>query len=212
MAVLGCVLVAASPFAVVAVIVMLSSRSATRNAVAFLAGWFAVLIVIGAAGLLGTASVDFAPQSSGSLALAWIELAGAAALGIYVAFRLRRRQQPATTPRWLEAAEHIRTPAAFALGAFLPTYAIALSAVAEVLHANHATAAGFAAYLVFVAVSTVLLATPLIVAVSSHEHADERLAALKAWVICNSTTLVTVLLSALALLLLVRGLSGIAHA
>jgi hypothetical protein len=211
-AVLGIALTAASPIAIMGVLVMMPSMPhGRRSAVAFVAGWASALLAVGLIGLIGPSGVDFGKGSTASTVTAGVQLGlGIASLG-YAVVRYRRIRAHGSPPppKWLERAGHVPPPAAFGMGAFLPYYVVALACVGEILLANVGLGAGLAAYLVFLAFTTGLLASPLVVVAMSKERAPERLASMGAWLDRNSGMLITILVATIGLLLAARGLHGL---
>jgi hypothetical protein len=122
-----------------------------------------------------------------------------------------RRREPAEPepPKWLAGAARLRPAGAFALGAFLPTYAIAFAATSDVVRANLATGAEVAAYLVFVATATLVMAAPVLVVRSGGERSGPRLEAWRTWLHHHARDLTTALIGVIGAMLLVRGITGL---
>jgi hypothetical protein len=207
----GAFLVAASPLAVVAEIVFVTDGGLTR-AVSFVAGWCTVLLIICVAGLGAGGGRDYSSGSTPTTVVSWLQLiAGIGLLG-WVAWRIAaRRRAPADPPppKWLAGAARLRPVGAFALGAFLPTYAIALAAVSEVVRADLAAGASIVACLVFVATATLLMAAPVLVVRSGGESSGPRLDAWRTWLHHHASDLTTGLLGLIGVVLCVRGITGL---
>ncbi len=211
-ALLGVVLTGSSPIAVMGVLVMMpSTPHGMRSAVAFVAGWCAVLLLIGLVVIYGTRAVDFGEGSSASAVAAALQLGlGVASLG-YAFVRYRRLRTGGTPPppKWLARAGQVPPLAAFGLGALLPYYVVALACLGDLIQAGLTQTAELIAYLVFVAVTTGLLASPLLVIAFARDRSDERLAAMHAWLDRNSQLMITVLVAGIGVLLVVRGALGL---
>jgi hypothetical protein len=211
-ALLGIALTAASPIAIMGVLVMMPSMPhGRRSAVAFVAGWATVLLAIGLLGLLGPSGVDFGQGSTASTVTYGLQLGlGVASLGYaFIRFRRIRAHGSPPPPKWLERAGRVPPVAAFGMGALLPYYVVALACVSEILEANVSQGAELVAYAAFLIFTTGLLASPLIVVAASKERSPERLAAMGAWLDRNSGMLITILVAMIGLLLVVRGLFGL---
>lgn len=211
-ALLGVVLTASSPIAIMGVLVMMPSKPrGMRSAAAFVAGWACVLLAIGLVGILGSGNLDFSSGSTASTVTFGIQLGLGIASLAYAVVRYRRLRAVGAPPppKWLARAGTVPPLAAFGLGALLPYYVVAIACVTEILNANVSVGAGMVAYLVFVLVTTGLLASPLIVVATSKERSPERLAAMRAWLDRNSGMLITVLVAAIGLLLIARGALGL---
>jgi Sap-like sulfolipid-1-addressing protein len=210
-ALFGAVLTASSPIAIVAVLVMMPAvPHGKRSATSFVAGWGAVLLAIGVVVIFGTGSVDMGSKSTATAVLYWVELALGIAGMVYAWVRFRRIKARGAPPRpkWLERAGRVPPVAAFGLGALLPYYVVALACLGEVLESGQGTGAQFVAYLVFVAVSTGLLASPLLVAAFSGQ-ADAKIAAMRTWLDRNDQNLITAFIAVIGLFMTVRGLLGL---
>jgi Sap-like sulfolipid-1-addressing protein len=208
---LGVVLTASSPIAIMGVLVMMPAiPHGKRSAAAFVAGWAVVLLAIGLVVILGTQSVDMGSKSTASLALYWVELALGVAGLVYAWVRLRRVRTRGAPPRpkWLEKAGRIPPVAAFGMGALLPYYVVALALLGDVLEAGVGTGAQVFAYAIFVVVTTGLLAAPLLVATFSRE-ADAKVASMRGWLDRNDQILITAFVAMVALLMTVRGILGL---
>ncbi|HXJ66763.1 MAG TPA: GAP family protein [Actinomycetota bacterium] len=211
-ALLGLVLTASSPIAIMGVLVMMPSKPhGMRSAAAFVAGWACVLLAIGLLGILGPSGLDFSNGSTASTVTFGLQLGlGIASLG-YAIFRYRRLRARGAPPppKWLARAGTVPPLAAFGLGALLPYYVVAIACVTEILNANVSVGGGLVAYLAFLLVTTGLLASPLIVVATSRDRSPERLAAMQHWLDRNSGMLITLLVALIGLLLITRGGLGL---
>jgi hypothetical protein len=209
---LGILLTASSPLAIMAVLVMLPTQpGGTRSAASFVAGWASVLTLIGLVPILVTGGVDFGSDSTGSSVAYGLQLGLGVASCAYAAVRIRRARQhrDPPPPKWLDRAARIPPLAAFGMGALLPYYVVAVACVNEVLQANLGQGASVVAYLAFVATTTLLLASPLIVIATAKEGSDARLAMMRAWLDRNSQLMITLVVAGLGVLLVLRGLVGL---
>jgi tRNA A58 N-methylase Trm61 len=83
-----------------------------------------------------------------------------------------------------------------------------LACLGEVLEAGVGTGAQLVAYLIFVVVSTGLLASPLLVAAFS-EEAEAKVASMRAWLDRNDQNLVTAFVAIVAVFMTIRGILGL---
>ena len=208
-ALFGLVLTASSPIAIMGVLVMmLAGPRGRRSATARRVG--AVLLAIGLTVIFGTQSVDLRSTSSASVVLYWVEMTLGVAGLAYACMRFRRIRVRGTPPppNWLTRAGRIPPVAAFGMGALLPYYVVALACLGEVLEAGVGTGAQLVAYLIFVVVSTGLLASPLLVAAFSGE-AEAKVASMRAWLDRNDQNLVTAFVAIVAVFMTIRGILGL---
>src|SRR3954470_7176500 len=208
---LGILLTASSPIAIMAVLVMLPSRpGGTRSALAFVTGWAPALLFIGIVVIFVTGSVEFGSDSTASSVTYGLQLGLGLASLAYAAVRIRRAREHRAPPppKWLERASRIPPLAAFGMGALLPYYVVALACLGEILQAGLSPGASLVPYLVFVAVTTGLLASPLIVIATAKDSAPERLVVMRAWLDRNSQLMITLVVAGLGVLLVLRGALG----
>jgi hypothetical protein len=145
---------------VAALIVLLGTERPLRNAGAFVAGWTAVLAALGAAAatLLPAPAAGARPGAGRGVA----EVLVGAALLLLGAVQWRRRGRPAGgEPAWMARTRRAGPLAAFALGAFLPTYALVFPAVRAIERAQLAAWQAAVAYLGFLVLATAGLAVPI---------------------------------------------------
>ena len=87
---------------------------------------------------------------------------------------------------------------------------VALACLGEVLEAGVGTGAELVAYVVFVVVSTGLLASPLLVATFSGEG-DAKVASMRGWLERNDKNLITAFVTVVAFFMSIRGILGLLH-
>lgn len=208
--------VAISPLPIVAVIVMLLSRRAVANSVAFALGW-----VVGVAGVLtvtivASGAIGTGPENAPSHGTSTVKLVLGVALIVMAARRWRRRPkegEPVTRPRWLSVAESM-TPlraagVALALAAVNPKNLILLIAGGLAIAAAPASTGGTAvgaAVFVLIAVSTVVV--PVVLSWALGDRARHRLEAAQVWLEANNAAIMSVLLLVIGVDLLGKGLGG----
>jgi hypothetical protein len=208
--------VAISPIPIIAVILMLLSKRAGVNSLAFCAGWIigvagATAVVIAVSGAIGTNSDGGASHGTSTVKLV---------LGIALLLLARRnwakRPAPgesATLPKWLQAIEGITPIKAGGLG-------IALSALnpknllmiigggLAIAGAPASTGGKVVAAVIFVllAVSTVLI--PVVLYRVMGERAQTTLESLNTWLQQNNATVMAVLLLVIGVVLIGKGVGG----
>ncbi len=202
---LGCLL-AVQPWSVLGSILLVTSAGGVRKDVAYVAGWVTALAIVATVTVLAYPGVPQTWQSGAGHA--GVDLAAGAALGVWV-LRRKRGGPSAGEPRWLGRLDTLGPVAAFALGAFLPTYAAVVAAVSQML------ASGLSqAVLAVVAVGWILLASagvaaPLAVLVVHHAAAPDTYARWRTWIAAHHSAVGTGLGAAVAVLLLIKGLVGL---
>jgi hypothetical protein len=208
--------VAISPIPIIAIILMLLSKKASTNSLAFAVGWVmgvagATAIVIAASGAIGTNSGGGPSDGVSTVKLV---------LGVLLLFTGLRhwRERPApgeqaSLPKWLQAIEGITPVKSGALGiglsAINPKNLIMIVGGGLAIAGAHASGGGkVVAAVVFVvlAVSTVVL--PVLLYRILGDRAQQPLESLNVWLQANNATVMSVLILVIAVVLIGKGISG----
>jgi Sap, sulfolipid-1-addressing protein len=201
---------AASPFGILAIVVMLGTTKPLANGWSFAAGWMVSITAVGlfTAWLTNQGGQGGTGSSSGSAAIQ-----GAIGIALLVggAIMWRRRHQGAggAPPKWMQRAEHISPFLAFVLGLFLPTWALIAPVVDQIEKANVSEGAALAAYGVFVVAASMGLLIPLVIFTLRRAWAESMLGAWKAWLLANSSSVIAILLLVLGALFLSRSVASL---
>jgi hypothetical protein len=102
--------------------------------------------------------------------------------------------------------------AAFVLGAFLPNYVIVVAAVGNVLQAGLPQARAAIVMLLFIVVASAGVAAPLLLLVIRREEAPGIYQTWRTWLTLHGQALVTLVLAVVSVVLLVKGVVGLAAA
>lgn len=202
---------AASPFGVLAIVVMLGTSKPLANGWAFLAGWSLSIAAVGlfTAWLIdqGSSSSSGSPSGSGivQLVLGAVVLVGAA-----IVWRRRRDPTRSGTPKWLTKVEGASPIIAFGLGLFLPTWGLIAPAVDQILNADLPKQAAVGAFIVFVITASLGILLPLLIFTLRRAWAESMLAAWRAWLVANANAVIAVVLLILGLLFVGRGIATLA--
>jgi hypothetical protein len=132
------------PLPVLAVVLLLSAERGLRNAWAFLIGELLIVFLIAAATV---AIYSGTTRESASRPASWVTLAAGLVLlvaGAVWALRLWRGVEP-SRPGWMAKLDRMALWAAFLLGVFIPTYAIAIAAGAHIVGVHPGKAEAVAA-------------------------------------------------------------------
>jgi threonine/homoserine/homoserine lactone efflux protein len=208
--------VAISPVPIIAIVLMLLSKKAGANSLAFALGWVigvagATAVVIAASGAIGTGSGG-APSHGVSIVKIVLGV-----LLLLVGLRDWRKRpkagQPATLPKWLQAIESITPVKSGALG-------IALSALnpknllmivgggLAIANAPASTGGKVVAAAIFVvlAISTVVL--PVVLFRILGARAQTTLESLNVWLQSNNAVVMAVLVLVIGVVLVGKGIAG----
>jgi cytochrome c biogenesis protein CcdA len=178
------VAMALTPLCPLAVVVLLSLERGVRKAWAFFLGEFLVMFGIGAVTValhVGTS------RRSASRPASWVTLVAGVLLfliGAWFAARVRRPAD-AREPSWMARLDHMEPWPAFLLGMFLPTYLIAIAAAAHIVGTHPGTTEAVAGMLVFLAVGTSTVYTPIVLAQVAPGRSEPVRARVRDWLVRN---------------------------
>ena len=202
---------AASPFGVLAIVVMLGTSKPLANGWAFLAGWSVSIAAFGlfTAWLIQQGSAN-ASGSSSSSGVVQLVLGAVVLVGAAVVWRRRGDPRRSGTPKWMTKVEGASPVIAFGLGLFLPTWGLIAPAVDQILNAGLPTQAAVGAFIAFVVTASLGILIPLLIFTLRRQWAESMLAAWRAWLVANSNTVIAVVLMILGLLFVGRGVATLA--
>lgn len=207
--------VAISPVPIIAVILMLFSKSATVNSLSFLAGWVIGLLGVGVVVLAsGLSSSDGAP----STASGWIKvLIGVLLLALGVK-QWRSRPAPGDTapvPAWMATIDGFTPVKSFGVGVLLSAVnpknlGLTLAAAATIGASGLSTGDEYVVLVLFVLVASATVATPVILNLVLGSRAEHTLSEMKQWLTANNATVMGVLFFVLGANVLGTGISILA--
>jgi hypothetical protein len=209
--------VAISPIPIIAVILMLFSKRARSNGLAFLAGWVVALAVVGSVVLVlagaGKVSAGGTPST-----LSYIVHLLLGLLLLFLAYRNWQKRpkegQTPEMPKWMAAIDSFTAGRAFGLSALLAglnpkNLALALAAALSIAQAGLTGAQPWIALAVFVLVASISIAVPVLYYLIAGQSAEKMLNSWKAWLTVNNSTVMFVLLLVLGVKLVGDALGGL---
>jgi hypothetical protein len=206
--------VAASPFPVVAAILVLSSARPRANGVAFAAGWLVGLSAITAAFIVVT---DGAGDDDTAAVFAWLRVAVGAGLLVLAARKWAARPRPGeepTTPAWMAGLDDVEPPRSAGIGAALGgvnpknlafTFAAATSIGALGLDGGEAAVAG----VVYVALASASVLAAVGARLVAGERVDPALAGVRSFMLANNAVILMVVFLILGAKVLGDGLAAL---
>jgi hypothetical protein len=207
--------VAISPVPIIAVILMLFSKSATVNSLSFLAGWVIGLLGVGIVVLAsGLSSSDGAP----STASGWVKvLVGVLLLALGVKqWRSRPASgETASVPAWMATIDGFTPVKSFGVGVLLSAVnpknlGLTLAAAATIGASGLSTGDEYVVLVLFVLVASATVATPVILNLVLGSRAEHALSEMKQWLTANNATVMGVLFFVLGANVLGTGISILA--
>jgi threonine/homoserine/homoserine lactone efflux protein len=210
--------VALSPAAIIAVVLMLTSRRAKVNGPVFVLGWLIGLGIVGAI-VLAVAGAGSASKSGTPGAwVDWIKIAAGIVLLLVAARVFRSRphgdEQP-QMPKWLATIDKTTPLAALGLGAAMSganpkNLVLAVGGAAAIAQTGIPGGQLAIAYLVFALVGTLGVGIPVVIYFAMGTRSDKLLAGLKDWMSAHNAAITAVLCLIIAAKLIGDGISGLA--
>ncbi len=207
--------VAISPVPVIAVILMLFSRSATVNSLSFLFGWLLGLMGAGLIVLaLGLTASDGAPSTTSGVIKIVIGLLFA---GLAVK-QWKSRPKAGVTPEppgWMSAIDDFSAPKSFGVALLLSAVnpknlGLTIAAAASISASGISSGDEFVVLLVFVLIASIGVAAPVLLNLILGSKAEHTLTEMKEWLVANNATVMAVLFVVLGAKLLGDGISIVA--
>lgn len=213
----GAVVVAISPFVIVAIVLTLLGPRGHVNGPAFVIGWTTGLAIVGAV-WLGLASYTGAAAPAGRSGWIPITLLAIGVMLLVAAFRrwrgrFRSGNVRGAPPRWLntfDTLDPVRSAGAGLVLSLNPkNLLLSFAGVAEIVQTGVPAVQQVVAYTAFVAVATAGIATPVVTHLAARERSRKLLDRVKKWMIRNNDVIVTALSFALGVKLILDGLAGL---
>jgi threonine/homoserine/homoserine lactone efflux protein len=206
--------VAISPVPIIAVILMLFSRSAARNSVAFLIGWLVALIV--AASIVLALGLDSSGTPSDTIG--WLKIVIGAVfvfLGVKQWQGRPRDGDEPTMPGWMASIDDMSAGKALGLGALLSgvnpkNLGLTIAAAASIGSAGLSGSDEAVAIGVFVLISSITIIVPVVGYLIAGDRARPLLDTMKEWLMQNNATVMTILFVVLGAKVLGDGISIVA--
>lgn len=209
--------VAISPVPIIAVILMLFSKQAKRNSLAFLLGWILGLLVIATLVYVIASAADVSTSSGPSKAASILRIL----LGLLLFFaafgQWRKRPKPGeevAMPRWMASIASFNAGKSLGLAALLSgvnpkNLALTFSAAVSVAQGGLAIGSVILAFAIYILIASATVAAPVLIYLIMGDKADKTLNAWKAWLTENNGTVMFVLFLIFGMVLLGKGISGL---
>lgn len=211
------VAVALSPIPIVAIVVVLGTRRARPNGIAFALGWVAGLTAVSVVvvGLVGTTTDTSAGPST---VVSWARVVlGVLLLWLAVRkWRTRPRgDEEPTMPAWMASVDHMAPPKSLGLGLALSAanpknLVLTASAAATIAQAQLGAADTVAAVAAFVVIGSCTVAGAVLAAVVAPRRTAGPLESVKTFMSANNAAIMMVILVVFGAKLIGDGVSGLA--
>jgi hypothetical protein len=209
--------VAISPVPIIAVILMLFSKKAKGNSLAFLVGWVLGLAIVGVIVLLLGNTADIGTSSGPSKGAAAVRLA----LGLLLLFgafrqwskRPKEGEEP-QMPKWMAGIDSFTAGKSLGLAALLSgvnpkNLALTLAAAMAISQAGLSGAQPWIVLLVFVVIASLTVAIPVLIFQVAGEKAESTLNDWKTWLTANNAGVMAVLFLVFGFVLIGKGIGGL---
>jgi threonine/homoserine/homoserine lactone efflux protein len=209
--------VAVSPVPIIAVILMLFSKQARSNGLAFVVGWVGGLAIAGGIVLVlaNAGKVDAGGTPS---TISYVVKLLLGLLLLFLAYRNWQKRpkegEEPEMPAWMAGIEAFTPVKALGIAALLSglnpkNLGLTLGAALTIAQAGMAGAQGWITLAVFIVIASLTVAAPVLYYLAAGDKAEETLTGWKAWLAANNTTVMFVLLLVLGVKLIGDGLGGL---
>lgn len=207
--------IALSPFPIIGLILILFTKQARTNSLAFLAGWLVGLTVVGLIVLaLVNAGKITAGQDTTETGIKWGQLLLGLAL-IFMAFRQWQKRpkagETAETPKWMGTIDSIKPGAAFGLGALLSgvnpkNLILGVAATTTIAASGLDSTQQVITLIIFVLLASISIIGPVLYVQLQGAKAEKGLDELKGWLIQHNSAIMAVILLLIGAKLFGQGL------
>jgi threonine/homoserine/homoserine lactone efflux protein len=193
--------VALSPFPIIAVVLMLTTRRARTNGPAFLAGWLLGLGVVGTIVLLVAGPADASTGGQPATWVSWLKiLLGLILLGV-AARQFQGRPHPGEDvqmPKWMGAVDRFTASQSVFTGAVLAganpkNTVLAVSAAATIAQTGIGAWQQAVAYTVFAVIGTIGVAAPVVLYLVMGKRSANLLVGLRDWMERHNAAIMSVI-------------------
>jgi hypothetical protein len=207
--------VSLTPTATTAVILLLMTPRPKANAAAMIAGWVISLIVVTLIAYVAVTVLGLSHHERHNPTLDILRVALGALLLLLGAlwwWRRRRRGGKRTLPKWMRAVDTFTPRRSFVLGVALgdvKNLILTIAAVAGAVASSREIVVQLSVMVVFVAVGSLCVLAPLVVFLVTGSHAPVIMARWRDWLEANTALLMIIVLMALGVAMIGRGLWGL---
>jgi hypothetical protein len=185
--------IAAAPWCIIGVILILSGPDPLRRASAFLLGAATTMVVIYAVCSAAVGRISLASPASASSNVGWVKLVSGLALLAYGIWRWRRPPKQSSSPRWLGIVDRLTVVTSFLIGLLMPNPIFAAAGALDILKADVSTGAEAFWLLLLILTSLSSMITPAVLYARAPVATAVRLARWKEWLGLHSGAILTVL-------------------
>lgn len=199
--------IAASPFPIIAVIIILMSPNSKRTGVLFMFGWvLGILVATTAFSFFTKLAVGGGSEEEAQPILGWFKIALGLLLVLLAVRQWRKRPKPGTEPEmpaWMSRVDGMKAGTAFGLAAGLavanPKNLIMAATAGSVIGASRVVIGdSIWVIVIFTIIATASVTLPVIASLIAPRASAGALAAVRTWLVANNATIMMVLFVVLA--------------
>ncbi len=202
--------IAAAPWCIIGVILLLSGPEPLRRASAFLLGAATTMIVIYAVCSAAADRISLAPPTSTSSNVGWVKLVSGLVLLAFGIWTWRRPPKPSSSPRWLGMIDRLTVVTSFLVGLVMPNPIFAAAGALDILKADLSTGAEAFWLLLLIVTSLSSMITPAVLYARSPVTTAVRLAGWKEWLALHSGQILMLMCIGYGALITLHGLDTLA--
>jgi threonine/homoserine/homoserine lactone efflux protein len=211
------VVVAISPFPIVAIVLMLATPRARTNGLAFLLGWLGGLAVAGAVILLVSNGADASDKGEPATWVSVLQLIlGVLLLTVGVRqFRGRPHEgETAELPKWMAAINSFGPAKSLGMGLLLSglnpkNLLLTVAAAAAIAETGIADGQEAIALAVFIAIATLGVGIPVVIYFALGERSRKLLDGVRSWMAANNAVIMAVLMLVIGVKLIGDGIGSL---
>jgi len=204
--------IAASPGAIIAIIILLMTRKALPNAWSFLVGWFAGLLVVGLIFLHRPAFYEASGEPS--LVLGWVRIGMGATVfiaGLFLLVKILKKGKQEDTPGWARKVDSFGFLRSFGLGFFfaapnLKNASMVTTGAASIGNAGIGSFEEMGVLILFCLLATIGVMLPPIIFLLFRDKAESTFGKMKIWLVKYGTMVLVVICIVFGSLFLYQGL------
>ena len=209
--------VAISPIPIIAVILMLFSKRARSNGLAFMFGWVITLAVVGGVVLMMTNAGKISAGGTPTT-LSYVIKLVIGLLFLFLAYRNWEKRpaagEEAQLPAWMASLDSFTSGKSFGTAALMAgvnpkNLGLTLAAALTISQAGLSGTQSWIALLVFVILGSITVAAPVLYYLIAGASAEKTLNSWKGWLTVNNATVMFVLFLVLGVKLVGDGLGGL---
>jgi hypothetical protein len=208
--------IAISPFPIIAIVLMLLSKNAGRNSLAFAAGWVGSIALLTAVVILASGAIG--DDDSKGEPSHWASIARLV-FGALLVFQGVRKWasrpapgEPGSMPKWLKSIEHTTPMKSAVLGVLIcinPKCLIMAIGGGLAIAVSPASSTGkVVAAIIFVLIAGSTVTAPVALHRIYGNRAQPVLESVDRWLVANNATMMAVLLFLIGIVLIGNGISG----